>query len=191
MEKLNEVILEVGIKVARRGEGGLVIVGNCKYKPLVKQDVKPFNVIDNPKLLESLILMDGAVVLNSSGILEVYGAKINSNNILPNFGTRHSAAISASMNKGTTAYIISQEDKKVKVFYSGKLILQIDSLEKGIEKKVSEISKLFESMGFGTLGFLGASVLVPTLGIALIPGVIVFGGVHYIINQIKNFERGK
>lgn len=191
MGELNKIILEIGIKVARRGEGGLVIVGDCKYKPLVKQNVEPFNVIDNPKLLESLILMDGAVILSRDGLLQAYGVKINSNSILPNFGTRHSAAISASMNRGTISYIISQEDKKIKVFSNGKMILQVDSLEKGIENKTGEITKLYESAGFGTLSFIGASALVPTLGIAFIPGVIVFGGVHYIIKTIKNWEKGK
>jgi len=60
-EELNKTIIEVCLKIAKRGEGAIILVGNQENKPLVKQEVKPFNVIENPKLLESLALMDGAV----------------------------------------------------------------------------------------------------------------------------------
>ena len=50
----------------------------------------------NPKLLESLALIEGAVIINKNGFLESYGAMIKSTRTLKNFGTRHSAAISSS-----------------------------------------------------------------------------------------------
>lgn len=190
-EDLNKVLIEVCLKIARRGEGGLIVLGEVNYKPLVKQEVNYFNVIENPKLLESLILMDGAVVIKRDGTLEAYGVKIQSNNILPNFGTRHSAAVSASMNKGNVIYLISEEERKVKVFKEGKLFLQIDALEKGIEKNTGRISEILESLGVGTLGSLGASALVPTLGITFFPGLILFGTSYFLINQIKRWEKKK
>lgn len=188
---LSEKIIEVAIKVARRGEGGLIIVGECNYTPLVKQEVKPFNIIENPKLLESLTLMDGAVILDKFGILVAYGVKIKANKILPNFGTRHSAGISASANPGTLAYVISEEDKKIRVFKSGKQIMQIDALEKKIDEKIPQITNLLESIGFGTLGSIGVSIIVPTLGIAFLPGVLVFGTGYWAINKIKEWDKNK
>jgi hypothetical protein len=191
MSKLDEKIIEVGLKIAKRGEGALIVVGKCEYTPLVKQEVKPFNIIENPKLLESLALMDGAVILDKFGILVAYGVKIKSNRIFPNFGTRHSAGMSASVNEGTTAYVISEEDKKIRVFKGGRQVMQIDALEKQIERKIPEITNLLGSIGFGTLGSIGASVLFPTLGIAFLPGVIVFGSGYWIISKIKEMNNDK
>jgi len=186
-QEINKSIIDTSLRIARKGEGGLIVVGECKYKPLVKQEVNSFNILENPKLFESLILMDGAVIIKQNGFLEAYGVKIYSNNILPNFGTRHSAAVSASMKKGNIVYLISEEERKVKIFRDGSLVLQIDALEKGIEKNTHKISEILESVGVGTLGSIGASILVPTLGITLISGVILFGGSHYLINMIKNW----
>lgn len=186
---LNEKIIEVALKIAKRGEGALIVVGKCEYTPLVKQEVKPFNILDNPKLLESLALMDGAVILDKFGILEAYGVKIKSNKIFPNFGTRHSAGMSASSNNGTTAYVISEEDKKIRVFKGGRQVMQIDALEKKIETKISEAARILETIGAGTLGSVGASILLPTLGIAFVPGIIVFATSYWVINEIRRREK--
>lgn len=190
-KKLNETIIDVAIKVARRGEGGLIIVGDCKYKPLVEQNVPPFDVRDNPKLLESLVLTDGAVIIKHNGIFESFGTKLNSNNILKNFGTRHSAAVSASMNKGTTAYIISEEDKKVRIFKDGKMIMQIDALEKNVERVIPEITKIINDIGIGTIASIGASIIIPSLAIAFIPGVLVFGSTSWALRKIRDMEKGR
>lgn len=190
-KKLNETIIDVAIKVARRGEGGLIIVGACKYKPLVEQNVPPFDVRDNPKLLESLVLTDGAVIIKHNGIFESFGTKLNSNNILKNFGTRHSAAVSASMNKGTTAYIISEEDKKVRIFKDGKMIMQIDALEKNVERVIPEITKIINDIGIGTIASIGASIIIPNLAIAFIPGVLVFGSTSWALRKIRDMEKGR
>lgn len=193
MEKLNEEIISVCLKICKRGEGAIIVVGDCEYTPLVKQVVPSFNVIENPKLLESLALQDGAVVLDKFGIMKAYGVmlKVNKLQILKNFGTRHNSGINASMKEGNKVYVVSEEECKVRVYVAGKLILEIDGKQKGIEKKVPEISKITESVGFGTLSFLGASAILPTIGLALIPGVIIFGGTHYLISLIKNWEKGK
>mgnify|MGYP001573803005 FL=1 len=52
-KELEETLIEVGLKVAKRGEGALFVVGDAKYRPLVDQKIKPFNVVKNPKLFES------------------------------------------------------------------------------------------------------------------------------------------
>jgi DNA integrity scanning protein DisA with diadenylate cyclase activity len=191
---LNEEIIKVLLKVAKRGEGALIIVAetpNVKYKPLVEQNVPAFDVVKNPKLLESLALMDGAVIVSANGIMVAYGVKIESKSVMKNFGTRHSAAFSASKNKGVTSYVLSEEDRKIRVLKEGKIVMQIDTLEKGIEKKVSEISRILEGVGVGTLGTIGAGILATSVGFAgitFIPGVIVFGGAYYLIKKLR--EKG-
>ena len=62
-----------------------------------------------PKLLESLALMDGAVIIGRNGKMKAYGAMIKSTKTIRNFGTRHSAAISASEGENIVV-VVSEED---------------------------------------------------------------------------------
>jgi hypothetical protein len=187
-KKLEELLLEVGLKIAKRGEGALMVIGDVEYKPLVDQQVPSFNVFENPKLLESLALMDGAVILDNEGNMKAYGAMIKSRKTLKNFGTRHSAGISAS-KKGNTVLVVSEEDKKIRILKNGKMIMQIDALQKGVEKSVPEAINILESIGAGTLGTIGTSILAPTLGIALLPGIVLFGSAYYIAKNVKKWAK--
>jgi DNA integrity scanning protein DisA with diadenylate cyclase activity len=182
-KELQETLITVGLRIAKRGEGALFVVGDIPYKELVDQQVPSFRVADNPKLLESLAIMDGAVVIDKNGKMKAYGVMIKSTRTFKNFGTRHSAAISAS-KKGNLVVIISEEDKKVRVLKEGKMILQIDALQKGVEKSVPQAVNLLESVGAGTIGAIGTSILVPTLGITLGPGILVFGSAYYLTKII-------
>lgn len=191
MEELNEEIIKVALRICKRGEGALIVVGETEYTPLVEQEVPSFNVIDNPKLLEILCLMDGAVIIKNNGMLEAYGAKIKSGFTWRNFGTRTSAGYSASIKEGTTAYVISEEDARLRIFKSGKLILEIDGRVKDIEKKIPEISNVMESVGGGTASILGVSVLAPAIGIVITSGITIFvvvTGVSYFMKKAKEFR---
>ncbi len=181
MEKeIEEILVQTGLRIAKRGEGALFVVGEVEYKTLVEQSVPPFKVAENPKLLESLALMDGAVVINKEGLLTAYGAMIKSTATFKNFGTRHSAALSASKKKGNFVVIVSEEDRKIRILREGKMIMQIDALQKDVEKSVSQAVKILESIGAGTIGAIGTGILVPGIGIALLPGVVVFGSAYYL-----------
>ncbi len=179
MKKIEETLLQVGLRIAKRGEGALFVVGKVEYTPLIDQSVPKFNANENPKLLESLALMDGAVILDKSGNVNAYGVMIKSTTTLKNFGTRHSAALSAAKSDNLVV-IVSEEDKKVRIMKSGKIVMQLDALEKDVEKSVSSAVDLLESVGAGTLGTVGAGLLVPALGIALLPGIVVFGSAYYL-----------
>ncbi|MCR4327484.1 MAG: DNA integrity scanning protein DisA nucleotide-binding domain protein [Nanoarchaeota archaeon] len=185
-KKIEEALIQVGLRIAKRGEGALFVVGKVEYKPLVDQTVPPFKVSENLKLLESLALMDGAVVINKEGLMEAYGVKIKDKKVLRNFGTRHSAALSASKGDNLVV-VVSEEDKKVRILKKGKMVMQIDALQKDVEKSVTGAVKVLESIGVGAIGTIGASLLVPTVGLALLPGVVLFGSVYYL----GRFLRGK
>lgn len=191
-KELQEFLIQVSIKIAKRGEGAIFAVGgNVSHKPLVEQTVPPFKVTSNPKLLESLALMDGAILIDEKGMLVAYGTMIKSTKIYQNFGTRHSAAISAS-KKSELVVMVSEEDKKVRIFKNGKMVMQIDPFQKGVEKAVPQAVNVLESVGVGTIGALGTSILVPSLGIALLPGIVLFGSAYYLTQKIKNkFSKGK
>ncbi|MEM4625443.1 MAG: DNA integrity scanning protein DisA nucleotide-binding domain protein [Candidatus Pacearchaeota archaeon] len=184
LKKLEETLIQVGLRIAKRGEGALFVIGDVEYKPLIKQQVPPFKAVENPKLLESLALMDGAVIIDKYGLVKAYGVMIKSKKTFKNFGTRHSAGLSASYN-GNTAIIVSEEDRKIRILREGKMVMQIDALQKDVEKSVPEAVRVLESIGAGTIGAIGTSVLVPSLGIALLPGIILFGSAYYLAKLFK------
>ncbi len=179
LKKLKEVLIQVGLRVAKRGEGALFIVGEVEYKPLVDQSVPSFEVIKNPKLLESLALMDGAIIIDKEGFLRAYGVKVKSTKVFKNFGTRHSAGISAAKGENLVV-LVSEEDKKIRILKKGKMIMQIDALQKNVEKSVGGAVDLLESVGAGTIGTIGTGILVPTLGLTLLPGILIFGSAYFL-----------
>lgn len=184
LKKLEEVLVQVGLRIAKRGEGALFVVGEVKYKTLIDQTVPPFKVIDNPKLLESLALMDGAIIINKNGMMEAYGAMIKSTVAFKNFGTRHSAGLSASKIKGNLVVIISEEDRKIRILKNGKMIMQIDALQKNVENSVGAAVNVLEGVGAGTIGAIGTSILAPTIGLSLLPGIVLFGSGYYLVKLI-------
>jgi len=184
IKKLEETLIQVGLRIAKRGEGALFVVGEVKYTPLINQSVPPFKASENPKLLESLALMDGAVILNKKGFVTAYGVRIKSTKVFKNFGTRHSAAISAATGENIVV-IISEEDKKVRVMKKGKTVMQIDALQRNVEKDVSKAVEVFETIGAGTVGAVGTSILFPPLGVAILPGIVFFGSAYYLGKLIK------
>ena len=194
--KIEEKLIQIAIKLARRGEGGLFVIATGKkpeFRILVKQNIKPFNILQgkNDKLVESLATIDGCIIINREGGLIAYGAMIKSTTPFKGFGTRHAAALTASKN-GNVSILSSEEERKVKIFKNGRYIMQLDALEKGIEKNVPNVNNFLESIGAGFLGTLGAATLLPGLGITIIPGVIIFGGSYYAIRSILDkFGRNK
>ena len=185
LKKLEEEVIRIGLKIAKRGEGALFVIGQIDHNPLVTQSVPPFKVVENPKLLESLALMDGAIIIDKEGFMKSYGVMIKSTKTFLNFGTRHSAAMTASKGNNI-AILVSEEDKKVRIFRDEKMIMQIDALEKNVEQSVSNAVNLLESVGAGALGAIGTGILVPTLGLAMLPGIVIFGSAYYLTKLLTN-----
>lgn len=187
LKEIEKILIKVGIEIAKKGEGALLIISNTvNYRRMLKQKVEEFSLFDPGarKLLVSIATIDGAVIINHNGIVVDYGVKVGSKRVLRGFGTRHAAAYSASFHKSTIAVLVSQEEKKVKVFSKGKIVAQIDALEKNVEKKVDEVHNVLESVGVGTISSLSLTALAPTLGIAIFPGILLFGIPYYIFKKL-------
>jgi hypothetical protein len=192
-KKIEEQVLEVAIELARKGEGALFVIGEkINYEKLIKQKLQKFSVFDKGarKLLVSLATIDGAVILNPAGDVLDYGAMIKKLKAYPGYGTRHAAAFSASKDNNISI-LVSEEERKVKIFKNGKFIMQLDALQKNIEKQIPQVSGVLESIGVGFIGTIGASVLIPTLGITLLPGVIIFGASYFAIRELFNLAKKK
>ncbi len=185
-KRIEEILIKTGIEIAKKDEGALFIVSDkCKYSKLLKQKIEKFSIFEKgaQKLLLSIAMIDGAVIIDPAGIVIQYGAKIESKHTLKGYGTRHSAAYSASKIKDSLVILVSQEEKKIKIFKDGKITVQIDALQKGVEEQVSKANQLLESIGIGTLSTIGVSALAPTLGIAVLPGIILFGTPYYLFKK--------
>lgn len=194
LKKIEEKILNISVALARKGEGALFVIGDkIEYSVLIKQRFEKFNLFDqgSDKLLKSIATIDGSVIIDREGNVVAYGAMIKKTRPFVGYGTRHAAAFTASL-KGNTAILCSEEEHKVKIFKNGKLLMQIDGLQKNVEKEIPKITEILESVGAGVVGTIGVAALAPALGIALIPGVIVFGAGYYaiknIINRVKKFD---
>ena len=185
-KKIEKQILEVSIEITKKGEGALFVIGDhLNYTRLLKQKFKNFNVLDKGarKVLVGIATIDGAVIIDKKGNVKDYGAMIKNVKTFRGYGTRHSAAITASNNENTSI-LCSEEERKIKIFKNGKYLMQIDALEKGIEDKASGIATMLETIGAGFVGTIGVVTLAPTLGIALIPGIVIFGGSYYAIKKL-------
>lgn len=186
IKKIEKVVMKIAIEIAKHGEGALFVIGDkVDYSRLIKQKFGKLNVFDQgaEKILKGLAVIDGAVIINRKGNLVDYGAMIRKSKPFVGYGTRHSAGISAS-RKNNIAILASEEERKVKIFKDGKYIMQIDALQKNVEKKVSTITKILESTGAGVFGTIGTATLVPAIGISLIPGIIVFGGSYFAVKSL-------
>ena len=187
IDKIEQKLIDSAIRVVKSGEGCLFVikVNKVKCEPLMKNDlIEPFSIFKDfyQKRLDILAKLDGACIVNSKGELINYGMKINQTKSFLGYGTRHSAGYSTSLD-GNISILGSQESKKVRIFKEGKLVMQIDTLEKNIESKTKHAVNILESIGVGALGTIGAGMFVP-VGIALIPGIIIFGSSHYLIKQL-------
>jgi hypothetical protein len=180
MENIKETLTKIALKIAKQKKGCIFVIMNNKfdYAPLIEQDIKPFLVFENQRRTEALGLLDGACIISPEVNLIAYSANILNVKTFMGFGTRHSAAYTASINNNVVL-MASEEDCKVRIFKDGKLIMELDALEKGIETKTKDVVSILESIGVGTLTALGAGVLVPTIGLTLIPGILIFTTAHY------------
>jgi len=186
IKKTEEKILKIAKELAREGNGALFVIGDdVSYEKLFKQKFQPFDIFDKgaEKLLKGLAVIDGAVIISKDGEVGNYGVMIKKTKAFPGFGTRHAAAMTAS-RKGNTAILCSEEERKVKIFRDGRYVMQIDALQKNVEKNISGISRMLETIGAGFIGTFGVAVIAPSLGITILPGVLIFGGSYYAIKKL-------
>ena len=185
--EIEKILIDIAIKVVKNGKGCILILKekNFDYDLLVEQDIKPFDINLNLRRSQLLSEHDGAVIVDLNGNLINYAVhiKTDTKKSFMGFGTRHLSSHVASL-PGNTVVLGSEEDRKVRIFKHGKIIMEIDPFAKNIEYKTKEAVNILESVGIGSVMAVGATVIVPTLGIAIIPGIIVFGSTHFLIKYL-------
>lgn len=187
-QKIEEVLIEIALKHARLGRGSLFVIMKNKidYSLLLGDDLKPFNIFENQRRLELLSGgVDGATIIDENGMCIGYSAQILNVKPFSNYGLRHASAATASQN-GNVAIISSEEDRKVKIFKNGNIVIQLDPLEKNIEKQTFRVVTILESCGAGLFSIVGLTLVAPQTGITLIPGVIIFGSLYHLIKTFRD-----
>jgi len=175
--ELEKLLIQISLRVAKLGFGSLLIIQRKKlrYVFLQEQDVK-FNIFDEDKqrrFIHLLSIMDGACVFDESGNIIATSAKIMNTKTVKGFGTRHAASYTASLN-GNTSILTSEEDRNVKVYEKGVIVLQYNPFEKGIESQVDSTVDIIEKNKpkLNLLQSLGA-------------GVLTFGAIPVITNAVS------
>jgi len=188
-----KTILDICLKVAKAGKGCLIILikGGLDYAPLIPQDIQKFCLKGNERRTEVLALVDGAVVVKDDEVI-AYACQILNTKPVTGFGTRFAAANTASW--GNTAFLTSEEDRKVRVLRDGKVVMQLDALEQGIESRTDEAGEILQSIGFGTAATVTSNIVAPlalsAVGISFLPGVLVFGVSYYLLKKIfDNYKK--
>jgi len=202
-EKVEKLLIEISLKIAKEGKGCIFAIEEqpIPYEHLIEQDIKPFDIFQYPRRLEALAVLDGACIITLDGQLKAYATRIAKAKTFSGYGTRHSAAYTASLNKNT-AIMASEEDRKVKIFKNGVLVMQMDPFEKNIEYQTKEAVNILESIGIGSVASVTATALAPAsyaaafgisaatpAGLVLVPGIILFGTSHYLIRELLKHKK--
>jgi len=128
-EDLRKRVVEIALKVAKNSEGALFVLGSSSdyelHFPNFFKD-STITIFDEgiDKVLVKLAAIDGAVIIDDTGVIRAYGARILNTVTLKGYGTRHSAACGASL-RGDFVILVSEEDNLVRVFNEGNIALEV------------------------------------------------------------------
>lgn len=192
VQQIQKLCIDMAIDIVKAGEGGLFVIGETKHFSTLfpnffeGQNVTVFDKGMN-KVLVKLGQIDGAVVINSAGKILAYGAHLSRQSPLQGHGTRHAAAKGISTQPGITAVLASQEGKVVRIFKNGVQLIEINPYTKGVETQMDKVVSFINRPEAALV--TGAAVGSTVLGIALLPGIVVFAGSYYIANKIFNFAK--
>lgn len=128
-------LLETSKDIAKKKLGALFVVApedsfKNIYEPLYPQIISGHKIFEKgaKELILKLAELDGAFLVSDDGILIAFGARILQSKALPGYGTKHAAAVGITSHiKNSSAILVSEETGWVKIFKSGKIILEMDS----------------------------------------------------------------
>lgn len=190
-------VMQLTTEMAKDRKGSFVVLTkediSSKYEMLYPDLFKGKNINLKDKetktLIMNLLLMDGAVVMDYSGKIITYGAKIKKTKIFLGHGTRHSAARGISEIKDVLAIISSEEDGRIRVFKQGKLIGEINP-ETGKNRKFFEkLGELFSKPDIQVATAGGVASLLLNLN-PIMAGAIFTGSwiiTRYGLVSMKDF----
>lgn len=187
VQKIQKVCIDMAIDIVKAGEGGLFVIGETKnYHTLFPEFFETNNVTVFDKGMDKVLVklgqIDGAVMIDSKGRVRAYGAHLTRQIAMPGNGTRHAAARGISQQPGITAVLASQEHKVVRIFRNGIQMVEINPYTKGVDTHMNKIVNFINKPEAAIV--TGAAVGSSVLGVALLPGVVIFAGGYLIASKI-------
>lgn len=199
-ERVMDVVLNVAKNISRRGEGALIVIASRTSVQGLYETHYPQFTSSSPVteqgmnvVIEKLACIDGSVILEPTGELIAFGARVLRSTTLPGFGTRHAAAagITESVPE-SMAVLISEETSWIKVFRRGEIMLEMDSAEvnpNAMEKVAAFLTRndmaLLVSAGISMaalqvpwvyLVYMGGAYLIVKAGLETVSSVLRGGG---------------
>ncbi|MFH0970857.1 MAG: DNA integrity scanning protein DisA nucleotide-binding domain protein [Candidatus Diapherotrites archaeon] len=187
IQKIQKICIDMAIDIVKAGEGGLFVIGETKNYSILFPNLfenTTTTIFDKgmDKVLVKLGQIDGAIVIDSGGKIKAYGAHLTRQIAHPGHGTRHAAAKGISVQPGVTAVLASQEDKMVRIFKGGVQMVEINPHTKGVETHLDKIVNFINKPEAALV--TGAAVGSTVLGVALLPGIVVFAGGYLLASKI-------
>lgn len=192
-------VMSLTTEMAKEKKGSLFVVTKNNiskyYEHLYPELFKGKNVKVSDSSAKVLLLklsdLDGAIIVNDSGFVEAYGAKIKKTKVLSGHGTRHSAAKGISALEDVVAILSSEEDGMIRVFKKGELAAEINP-ETGQNKKViDKVAELFSKTDIQVATSSGLASLLIGLN-PLMAGAIFTGSwiiTKYGFASLKDFVK--
>lgn len=196
-ESVYNFLLDISKEIGRKKLGALFIIAKRGkfqtklYELLYPQAIAKTSILDKgaKELIIKLAELDGSFLIAEDGRIVAFGARIKKSKALPGYGTKHAAAVGITSHlKNSTAILVSEETQWIKVFKTGKIILEIDS-SKALSSSVNhKVLTFLTDNDTALLATAGASAAI----MGLIPIVIV-SGTYLAIKTAsgiikKNFE---
>ncbi len=187
IEKIHQHCIDMAGDIVKAGEGALFVVGDTqKYNTLFPNffDGKKHSIFDKgmDKVLVKLGQIDGAIIIDPEGYIRAYGAHLTKQKVHPGHGTRHAAAKGISLEPGITSILASEEAKVVKIYRNGVQLVELNPYTKGVDSQFTKIAQFINKPEAAIV--TGAAVGSSVLGVALLPGVVVFAGGYLIAKKI-------
>lgn len=179
-------------------EGSLFVVESRKvegyYKSgctIYKEGGQLLSVFDGSdrQVIRKLASLDGAIVVDNRGLMRSYGVTLTNSNSFSGHGKRHEFAKGTSIAcPEVTCILTSEEDRRIRIFRHGELVVNIDSRSRLPLTTKDKITELLTSRTSQTLIASGVAASILTLN--PIPAIITITGSHLLINEgvdrIKN-----
>ena len=177
-------VIDLAITAGKSGRGALFVVSDRPirkyYSRLYGEFIKPFRI--SPRMypvIEALESLDGAIIVSNNMVVDA-GAKLKKTRTFPGHGTKHSAALGISSVEGVVSVLASEEDRMVRVFKNGKLIIEINPETGRQPSLLDKIAALVSKKDFQIIGTGGIASVA--LGLNPFVATLVFAG-SYILTR--------
>jgi len=192
-----EYVLSLANKYALEKKGSLFIITKkniSRYYEQLYPDLfsdKNISIKDKETqiVIDVLANLDGAFIIDETGRVVTYGAKIKKTKVFLGHGTRHSAALGITSVNDVMSILSSEEDGMVRIFKNSRIVAELNPKTGEDRKFVEKLANLFSKAEIQVATSGGVASLLMGLN-PLLAGAIFTGSwiiTKYGLASIKEF----